>query len=73
MFLSIAQLNFLCLLRSHFAAFHKQSEQNVPAPQPVMIEEEEEEEGPEPTPPIFILSGMSQEVGILWKSLCGPL
>lgn len=66
MFLSIAQLNFLCLLRSHFAAFHKQSEQSVPAPQPVMIEEEEEEEeGPEPTPPIFILSGMSQEVGIL--------
>lgn len=63
MFLSIAQLNFLCLLRSHFAAFHIQSEQNVPAPQPVTIEEEEEE--PEPTPPIFILSGMSQEVGIL--------
>lgn len=65
MFLSIAQLNFLCLLRSHSTAFHKQSEQSVPAPQPVMIEEEEEEEGPEPTPPIFILSGMSQEVGIL--------
>lgn len=63
MFLSIAQLNFLCLLRSHFAAFHKQSEQSVPAPQPVTIEEEEE--GPEPTPPIFILSGMLQEVGIL--------
>lgn len=72
MFLSIAQLNFLCLLRSHFAAFHKQSEQSVPAPQPVMIEEEEDE-GPEPTPPIFILSGMSQEVGTLWKSFCGPL
>lgn len=72
MFLSIAQLNFLCLPRSYFAAFHKQSEQNVPAPQPVTIEEEEEEE-PEPTPPIFILSGMSQEVGILWKSFCGPL
>lgn len=73
MFLSIAQLKFLCLLHSHFAAFHKQSEQSVPTPQPVMIEEEEEEGGPEPTPPIFILSGMSQEVGILWKSLYRPL
>lgn len=57
-------------------AFHKQSEQNVPAPQPVTIEEEEEEE-PEPTPPIFILSGMSQEerddYGVLVESLGGKM
>ena len=60
---NISQLSRL----SPQSAFHKQSKQTVPSPQPVTIEDEEEaEEDQGSAPPIFILSGMSQEVH------CGP-
>ncbi|XP_078332044.1 DNA topoisomerase 2-binding protein 1-like isoform X2 [Crassostrea virginica] len=59
-------------------AFHKQSKQTVPSPQPVTIEDEKEaEEDQGSAPPIFILSGMSQEerddYGVLVESLGGKM
>ncbi|XP_062568872.1 DNA topoisomerase 2-binding protein 1-A-like [Saccostrea cucullata] len=58
-------------------AFHKQSEQTVPSPQPVNLEEEKEGEEAKSSPPIFILSGLSKEerddYGVLVESLGGKM
>ncbi|XP_061181170.1 DNA topoisomerase 2-binding protein 1-like [Saccostrea echinata] len=58
-------------------AFHKQSEQTVPSPQPVNLEEEKGGEETKSTPPIFILSGLSKEerddYGVLVESLGGKM